>query len=58
MSFEPPAPDLAKIIAALEEWESGEQPPGRTLADMKTAGLPTVLAQLARDGWTPSEPVA
>ncbi len=58
MPFEQPAPDLAKIIAALEEWERGDQTAGRTLANMKTAGLPTVLEQLARDGWTPSEPVA
>jgi hypothetical protein len=45
MTFEQPAPDLAKIIAALEEWEKGDQTPGRALANMKTAGLPQVLAQ-------------
>lgn len=55
MTFEQPAPDLAKIIAALDEWEKGEESPGRALADMKTAGLPRVLAQLAAEGWTPSE---
>lgn len=55
MTFEQPAPDLQKIIAALEEWEKGEQTPGRTLANMKTAGLGQVLAQLAAEGWTPSE---
>jgi hypothetical protein len=54
MTFEQPAPDLSKIMAALEQWELGEESPGRTLADMKTAGLPTVLAQLAEQGWTPS----
>lgn len=53
MSFEQPAPDLSKIVAAWEEWERGEQPPGKTLADMKTAGLPQVLEQLSADGWTP-----
>jgi hypothetical protein len=55
MPFEQPAPDLAKIVAALDEWERGEQTPGRTLADMKTAGLPRVLEQLVREGWTPAE---
>jgi hypothetical protein len=55
MTFEQPAPDLAKIIAALDEWERGEETPGRTLANMKTAGLPRVLAQLQAEGWTPAE---
>lgn len=55
MTFEQPAPDLGKIIAALEEWEKGEQTPGRVLADMKTAGLSRVLAQLVAEGWTPAE---
>jgi len=54
MTFEQPSPDLAKIIAALEEWEKGDETPGRTLADMKTAGLPAVLSQLAAEGWAPS----
>ena len=54
MTFEQPAPDLAKIIAAWGEFEAGEQAPGRVLADMKTAGLPRVLAQLVEQGWTPS----
>jgi hypothetical protein len=55
MTFELPAPDLAKIIAALDEWEKGDESAGRALANMKTAGLPRVLAQLAAEGWTPSE---
>lgn len=54
MTFEQPAPDLHKIVAALEDWENGEQTPGRVLADMKTAGLPQVLAQLVAEGWTPT----
>ena len=54
MTFEQPAPDLAKIIAALEEWENGDETAGRAMANMKTAGLPAVLAQLAAEGWTPS----
>lgn len=58
MPFEQPAPDLAKIMSALEAWERGDETPGRTLANMKTAGLPAVLEQLARDGWVPSAPTA
>jgi len=55
MSFEQPAPDLTKILAAWEEFEKGEEAPGRVLANMKTAGLPTILAELTASGWTPSE---
>ena len=54
MSFEAPAPDLGKLIAAWEEWERGEQAPGKVLAAMKTAGLATILHQLADTGWTPA----
>ncbi len=54
MSFEQPAPDLAKILAAWEEFEKGEEAPGRVLANMKTAGLHTLLAELTESGWTPS----
>lgn len=54
MAFEAPAPDLQKLIAAWEEWEKGEQQPGRVLANMKTAGLPQVLQQLVESGWTPA----
>jgi hypothetical protein len=55
MSFETPPPDLAKLIAAWEQWESGEESPGRVMASLKTAGLPTVLRQLSESGWTPTE---
>jgi hypothetical protein len=54
MSFEPPAPDLNKLITAWEEWERGEQAPGKVLANLKTAGLHTVLAQLRDQGWVPT----
>ena len=54
MTFEQPAPDLSKIVAAWESWEDGEESPGRVLADMKTAGLPAVLEQLVAEGFTPS----
>lgn len=54
MPFERPAPDLAKLIAAWEAFEAGEEAPGKVLANLKTAGLADVLAQLAESGWTPS----
>ena len=53
MVFERPAPDLTKLIAAWEEWERGEEAPGRVLANLKTAGLADVLAALSDSGWTP-----
>jgi hypothetical protein len=50
-SFEPPAPDLAKIQLHWEEWERGEEPPGRVLANLKTAGMRQLLQRLVEDGW-------
>ena len=54
MTFEQPAPDLKKLLAAWDEWERGEQMPGKVLANLKTAGLPAVLQQLVDSGWTPA----
>ena len=54
MSFERPAPDLNKLLAAWEEFERGEQPPGKVLANLKTAGLPDLLAELVTTGWAPT----
>lgn len=54
MAFEQPPPDLTKLVAAWEQWETGEEAPGRVLANLKTAGLPEVLQQLVDSGWTPS----
>ena len=54
MSFVPPPPDLLKLQTAWEEWERGEQTPGRVLANMKTAGLAQVLRQLVESGWSPA----
>lgn len=54
MPFERPAPDLVKLIAAWEQYEAGEEAPGRVLANLKTAGLPEVLQELAASGWTPT----
>jgi len=54
MSFERPPPDLVKLIAAWEAFETGEEAPGKVLANLKTAGLAEVLGELAESGWTPS----
>jgi hypothetical protein len=53
MSFERPAPDLVKLQKAWDEFERGEQAPGKVLANLKTAGLDQVLAELIETGWTP-----
>ena len=53
-TFDRPAPDLAKILNAWEEWERGEQNPGKVLTNMKTAGLAEVLRELTESGWVPS----
>jgi hypothetical protein len=55
MPFDRPAPDLTKLLAAWQEWESGEETPGKVLANLKTAGLGDVLLQLVESGWTPAE---
>jgi len=54
MPFDRPAPDLNKMIAAWDAWEKGEELPGKVLANLKTAGLAEVLAQLKTEGWSPS----
>lgn len=54
MAFDTPAPDLTKLISAWDEWERGEENPGKVLAKLKTAGLPAVLTQLRDAGWSPA----
>lgn len=54
MTFDRPAPDLQKLITAWEQFEAGEETPGRVLANLKTAGLPEVLQELVATGWSPS----
>jgi hypothetical protein len=54
MSFEIPAPDLAKLLGHWEEWERGDETPGRVLANLKTAGMPGLLRQLIESGWQPT----
>lgn len=53
MTFEAPAPDVAKLQQYWEAWERGEETPGRTIANLKTAGLRQLLEQLAASGWKP-----
>ena len=55
MSFERPAPDLTKLLNAWEEFERGEQQPGKVLANLKTAGLADVLNELIETGWVPGK---
>ena len=45
--METPVPDPAKLLGYWEEWERGETPPGRVMANLKTAGMPELLRQLA-----------
>lgn len=54
MAFDTPAPDLGKLLSAWDDWERGEETPGKVLSRMKTAGLHTVLAQLRDSGWVPA----
>jgi hypothetical protein len=42
-----PPPDARKLLAYWEEWERGETPPGKVLANLKTAGMPELLRTLA-----------
>ncbi|MFZ1490562.1 MAG: hypothetical protein WAS51_11520 [Ilumatobacteraceae bacterium] len=51
--FERPVPDLAKLVNAWEEFERGDETPGKVLANLKTAGLADVLRELVATGWAP-----
>ena len=46
MSAGPPPPDPEKLLAAWTEWETGENTPGRVMANLKTAGMPELLRAL------------
>jgi len=52
-TFEPPAPELTKLHGYWEEWERGEEAPGKVLANLKTAGMRQLLQQLVDAGWQP-----
>lgn len=47
MHMEKPPPNPTKLLTAWMEWERGEIPPGRTLADLKIAGMRELLEDLA-----------
>ena len=42
-----PPPDPTKLLNAWMEWERGENPPGRVMANLKTAGMRELLEALA-----------
>jgi hypothetical protein len=42
-----PPPDPAKLLAMWMEWERGETPPGRVMANLKTGGLRELLEAAA-----------
>ena len=44
--MEIPPPDPRKLLDAWMAWERGEVPPGKTLSELKTAGLRQVIEQL------------
>jgi hypothetical protein len=47
MAFVPPPADPSKLLGIWKLWESGEETPGRTLADLKTGGMRELLESLA-----------
>lgn len=47
--MEKPPPDPAKLLSAWMEWERGENPPGRVMANLKTGGLRDLLEELAAE---------
>ncbi len=44
-----PSPDPVKLLSWWDEWERGETPPGKVLANLKTAGLPELLQRLVEE---------
>lgn len=38
-----PPPDPAKLLSTWMQWERGEVPPGRVMADLKKGGLRDLL---------------
>jgi len=47
--MELPPPDPAKLLAYWNEFEEGQEAPGRVLANLKTAGMAELLNQLAAE---------
>jgi hypothetical protein len=48
--MERPPTDPKKLLAWWMEWEKGETPPGRVMANLKTGGLRELLEELAAQG--------
>ena len=44
-----PAPDATKLLAAWMEWERGDTPPGRVMANLKTGGLRELLEAIVAE---------
>ncbi len=52
-------PDPEKLLAAWMEWEDGETPPGRVLANLKTGGMKELLQAIVAAAPGPAKsPVA
>ncbi len=47
--MERPPADPVKLLARWMEWEKGDVPPGRLLADLKIGGMREVLEHLANE---------
>lgn len=43
---ERPPPSAAKLLSQFQDWNSGNEMPGRTMSYLKTGYLPDVLAEL------------
>ena len=44
-----PPPDPSKLLAIWQRWEAGDAMPGKTLSELKTAGMPELLDTLIAD---------
>lgn len=57
MHMEKPPPNPAKLLLAWMDWERGDSPPGRVMADLKIAGMRELLEELAAKA-APAAPAA
>lgn len=49
-----PPPDPTTLLADWEEWERGDTPPGRVLANLKIHGMAELLQRLAAEAASPT----
>jgi len=47
--FQPPAPDLPRLLEVWTTWKGGDELPGRSLADLKIASVDVLLETFAGD---------